>query len=135
MLVDKYLDAVDYEKQVRKKLDGVCKFLFKTYVAQRYSNHSSLIKQMVVHRSKIHDDYIEFIVDVNIENMKKQQARKVSQNFFIDRNIINLTEETLDVPTILSKTTKEQEKKNRSFWMALEEKVYIFTKNKLQKKG
>jgi hypothetical protein len=134
MLVEDYLDAVKMEQRTRKKLDEVCNFVFNTYLIHRYPKCQSIIKNIGLHRTKIHDDYFEFSVNDTVKNMSKQNAKKLSKNFFIAVDIINVAGNSSDVPTILAKTTSEQDKKNTDFWMALEEKVYIFTKNKLQKR-
>lgn len=97
----------------------------------RYSNSNQAISKIVVHRKQIHDDYIEFMADVTVEKKNKRHTKKLSENFFIHRSVIDEYESN---NKIVNKTFATHNTRNKLFWNALEEKVKIFSSTKLQLK-
>lgn len=138
MIIDDYYNTIKQAQDARNKLDTVCRKVFNQFLQMRYENSNQAIKKIVVHRKQIHDDYIEFMADVTVEkknkshtNNSKRHTKKLSENFFIHRSVI---EEYESNNKIVNKTFKSHNNRNKLFWNALEEKVKICSSTKLQLK-
>lgn len=131
MIIDDYYTTIKQAHDARNKLDTVCRKVFNQYLQMRYANSNQAISKIVVHRKQIHDDYIEFMADVTVEKKNKRHTKKLSENFFIHRNVIDEYESN---NKIVNKTFTTHNNRNKLFWGALEEKVKIFSSTKLQLK-
>lgn len=131
MIIDDYYNTIKQAQDARNKLDTVCRKVFTQFLQMRYANSNQAIDKIVVHRKQIHDDYIEFMADVTVEKKKKRHTKKLSENFFIHRSVI---EEYESNNKIINKTFTTHNNRNKLFWNALEEKVKIYSSTKLQLK-